>query len=135
MQTLELTSDQFVQKQKLCPTLLTLWKRSEEGEQVTEKNGSRYKFLIKNSSLYRECISSKKMYIGRKQLVLPVECRKIVLHTAHENPVAGHFSNKKTFAKIATHFFWPGVGRDVRNYCRSCDSCQRMSQRRTNLYR
>ena len=71
------------------------------------------------------------MYIGRKQLVLPVECIKIVLHTAHENPVAGHLSHEKTFAKIATHVFWPGVGRDVLNYCRSCDSCQRMSERRT----
>ena len=50
----------------------------------------------------------KKMYICRKQLVLPVECRKIVLHTAHENPVAGHFLHKKTFAKIP-HFLWGGA--------------------------
>ena len=78
------------------------------GEQVTEKNGSQYKFIIKSSSLYSECIASKEMYIGRKQLVLPIECRKIVLHTAHENPVAGHFSHKKPFAKIATHFLARG---------------------------
>ena len=99
MQTLELTPDQFIQKQKLCLTLLTLWKKSEEGEQVTEKNGSWCKYIIKNSSLYRECIASKKMYRGKKRLVLPVECRKIVVHTAHENPVAGHFWHKKHLLK------------------------------------
>jgi hypothetical protein len=130
--TLELTPDEFTEKQKVCPTLVKLWVKARNSEVVHLKDGSEFKFIIDNSLLYRVCVHSpNKSIIGKTTLVLPDVCRSLVLSTAHENSVAGHFSHNKTFAKISTNFFWPGASVDVRNYCRSCDSCQRMSQCRT----
>ena len=60
---------------------------------------------------------------------MPKECRPFVLKLAHDVPVAGHFSYKKTFAKCIEDFWWPGIFKDVYNYCRSCDVCQRTSSK------
>ena len=30
----------------------------------------------------------------------------------------------KTYQRILSHFFWPGLKNDVVNYCRSCHTCQ-----------
>ena len=31
--------------------------------------------------------------------------------------------------KVSKNFFWPGMGADIRDYCRSCDVCQRKSSK------
>ena len=31
--------------------------------------------------------------------------------------------------KVSENFFWPGMGADIRDYCRSCDVCQRKSSK------
>ena len=62
-------------------------------------------------------------------LVVPAACRKLVLKTSHDLPVSGHFSHRRTEMKICDKFWWPGLSSDVRRYCKSCDSCQRMSAR------
>lgn len=130
--SLTLTPEDFSVKQKSCKTLSTPWHKAREGDISTLKDGSKFKFVVKDTLLYRECMHSPNpSIIGRKSLVLPVECRALVLHTAHENPIAGHFSHNKTMSKIASDFYWPGAALDVRTYCRSCDVCQRMSQKRT----
>ena len=57
---------------------------------------------------------------------MPAQCRKLVLSTSHESPLAGYFGHRKTDLRLRKHFFWPSVTEDVRNYCRLCDVCQRM---------
>ena len=64
--------------------------------------------------------------IGKQALVLPAQCRKMVLCTSQESPLTGHFCHRKTVLRLHEHFFWPYVTEDVRNYCRSCDVCQKM---------
>lgn len=63
-------------------------------------------------------------------LLLPVDCRRIVLETADECPVAGHFSHNETYAKIASKFFWPGASNDTKLFCKSCDICQRLTPKK-----
>lgn len=43
---------------------------------------------------------------------------------AHNNPLASHFSHRKTEMRIRDQVYWPGMGADIRDYCRSCDKCQ-----------
>ena len=130
--SLHLSPEEFAVKQKSCPTLASLWIKAEKQQVCKLRDGSQFSFVVDRSLLYRKCCySPNKSIIGRQALVLPEICRNMVLHTAHESPIAGHFSHNKTFAKISANFFWPGAGLDVRTYCRSCDVCQRMSQRRT----
>ena len=63
------------------------------------------------------------------QLVLPSQCRKQVLELAHSVPLAGHLGRKKTEQRIHVlqRFYWPGVHRDVANYCKQCAKCLRSS--------
>ena len=58
------------------------------------------------------------------QIVVPSEYRIEVLHLAHEAPMAGHLGINKTYQKIMQHFYWPGLKKDVKLFCRSCHTCQ-----------
>lgn len=60
---------------------------------------------------------------GRWCLVVPKELRKTLLEEAHAGIFAGHFSEKKVYHKIRRLYWWPGLRRDVRQYCRSCLNC------------
>lgn len=57
------------------------------------------------------------------QVVLPQSAREEVIKLAHDGP-AGHLGIKKTYAKILTHFFWPGMRKQITSYVRSCHTCQ-----------
>ena len=46
--------------------------------------------------------------------------RSDVLSLAHETPMAGHLGINKTYRKILDHFYWPGMRKDVKQYCRTC---------------
>jgi transposase InsO family protein len=127
----DLTPDEFKSKQLACPSLAPCWEKCRKQEESRLRDGSIFKYVNVQDFLYRKCVySPNKLLIGRMSLVLPVECRKLVLETAHECPVAGHFSHNKTYAKIASQFFWPGASMDTRLFCQSCDICQRMSPKR-----
>ena len=43
---------------------------------------------------------------------------------AHETPLSGHLGINKTYQKIINHFYWPGVRKDVVEFCNTCHTCQ-----------
>ena len=58
------------------------------------------------------------------QIVLPQKCRLEVLQLAHDAMLAGHLGVSKTKDRILSHFYWPGIFKQVADYCRSCPVCQ-----------
>ena len=70
--------------------------------------------------------------MGIDQLVLPRECRRIVLQLAHDTPLAGHLGKDKTAKRILQRFYWPTLFKDVADYCRSCEACQKTARVRKN---
>ena len=60
-----------------------------------------------------------------KQVVVPRVLRMRVMALAHDSILGGHLGVKKTTDKMLSNFFWPGIGGDVKRYCRSCDICQK----------
>ena len=62
-----------------------------------------------------------------EQLMLPVKCRKEVLQLAHSIPLSGHLGKEKTARRILQCFYWPTLYRDVAEYCRTCEHCQKAS--------
>ena len=48
-----------------------------------------------------------------------------LLQEHHDTTYSGHFGITKTYAAIATHYYWPTLYRDVSRYVKSCDACQR----------
>jgi hypothetical protein len=50
-----------------------------------------------------------------------------VLKFCHSEACGGHFSIKKTTAKILQcGFYWPTLFKDTNNFCRSCERCQKL---------
>ena len=59
-----------------------------------------------------------------QQVVVPKPYRSEIMAMAHDLPVSGHLGVKKTTDRILRQFFWPGINSDVRQYCKSCHTCQ-----------
>ncbi|GKB51033.1 ty3-gypsy retrotransposon protein [Tanacetum coccineum] len=61
-------------------------------------------------------------------MVIPPESRDLIsklLVEFHSSTLGGHAGFLRTYARIATYFFWPGMRRDIHDYIRSCQICQR----------
>ncbi|XP_076064956.1 uncharacterized protein LOC143038997 [Oratosquilla oratoria] len=130
LQPLSVTPEEFCSLQESCPTLAGLWDKTKSEEMDQTKNGSSFQYLKIDGLLYRKYVLSTHVEkVGKLALVVPKECRPIILSVGHENPLAGHFSQRKTTMKIADKFFWPGMAVEIRDFCRSCDICQRMSSK------
>ena len=58
------------------------------------------------------------------QVVVPKVYREGILNIAHSIPLGGHLGINKTVDKVQRHFFWPCLRRDVRDYVKTCHTCQ-----------
>ena len=51
------------------------------------------------------------------------------MNLAHESQkVVNHIGRKETISKIIEEFYWPGVCREVAQFCKSSAICQRTNQ-------
>ena len=62
-----------------------------------------------------------------KRLAIPnnKELRTLLLHECHDSIIARHLGTEKTLELVQRNYFWPRMGKDIKNYVTSCDSCQR----------
>ena len=103
-----------------------------EGSQA-EESGGRVHFFYQDGLLYRRWRpedSDAGDVRSCEQLVLPRKCRSIVLRLAHDVPMAGHLGVTKTKDRVLQRYYWPGVFKDIADYCRTCEVCQRSQPRR-----
>jgi hypothetical protein len=55
--------------------------------------------------------------------------RPLILTKAHEGIVGGHYARKEIVQKVLrAGLWWPTLHRDVKNYYRACDVCQRVGK-------
>lgn len=129
LEPLKITPTEFSKLQATCPSLATIRIKVKSEELVeTRDPNSGFKFECIDGLIYRTCVKSKfNEQVGKHSLVVPSECRTLILSLAHESPLAGHFSHRKTKMRVQEHFYWPGISADIKDYCKSCDRCQRMS--------
>jgi hypothetical protein len=48
-----------------------------------------------------------------------------ILRSMHDHPTASHIGEKKMTSLMRPRFYWSGWDRAVKDYCKSCDMCQR----------
>ncbi|TIA84783.1 hypothetical protein E3P99_04119 [Wallemia hederae] len=60
-----------------------------------------------------------------ERLVIPRgEIRKKILYDYHNPVVSGHLGYHRTYALIHRHFYWPNMGKEIKNYINRCEQCQ-----------
>lgn len=124
LQPLAMTPDKFSQLQGTCVSLSDIRDKAASKAICQTRNAATFQYIMIDGHLYRKCLTSiHPEKVSKINLVVPLECRQIILSVAHESPLPGHFSHRKTEMKVAEQFFWPSMGADKRAYCRSCDKC------------
>ena len=72
-----------------------------------------YKLEIDGILLYKNII-----------FVPNVQCLKqMILQEMHNVPYAGHPGYQKTVAVVKSHYFWPGMKKDIVEYIAKCMEC------------
>ena len=55
--------------------------------------------------------------------------RTKLISELHETPMMGHLGVKKTYARLFARFRWEGMKKDVEEFVRTCDPCQRAADK------
>src|SRR4051812_47989376 len=53
------------------------------------------------------------------------ELKLKILAAEHDSRIAGHFGIYKTMDRVRANFFWQDMDKEVEQYVRTCDTCQR----------
>lgn len=53
-----------------------------------------------------------------------------LLREYYDSPIGGHAGEHKTYAHIATHWFWEGMRKKVNDYIKQCPTCQQQKYSR-----
>lgn len=96
-------------------------------KKVNKNPSSFEKFTIREGKLYKLARRTGKSGVMMESWKLCVRAsdRMKVLHETHDSLTAGHFGFKKTASRVAENYFWPGWRKEVRQYVKTCSSCQR----------
>src|SRR5436189_3819880 len=70
-------------------------------------------------------ILHRKKTNGDKLRILKEDEIDTVIFIMHNHPTGGHFGKDTTYEKISTRFYWKGMYKDITEYIKRCDSCQR----------
>jgi len=88
-------------------------------EQRKLKTQSRH-YLARNGLLYKR----NRQNPNRPLRVICKTEVETILYNMHSDPTAGHFAFEGTFQRTVARYFWPQMGDDIKNYIRSCQTCQ-----------
>lgn len=67
------------------------------------------------------------------QLVVPKIYRAKIMSLAHEDAMSGHQGVRKTHDRVSQHFYWPGLKKDIAEFCRTCHTCQVVGKPNQNI--
>src|SRR5260364_218377 len=53
-----------------------------------------------------------------------------ILYMMHKHPTAGHLGTDAMYHKIAERYYWDQMYRDIKEYVKTCEQCQRQGKSR-----
>lgn len=111
----------LIEQQRADPTLQNI--RSQCNEGISKKN---VMYQNRAGILYRKYLDRRRVQFD--QLVVPERYRRDLLHLAHGSSWSGHLGVKKTKDRLLQEYYWPGCFREIENFVRTCDTCQRVGK-------
>ena len=83
--------------------------------------GTDSEYTVNDRVLYRLTTkSNKEPYM---QIIIPTDHCENIIRIAHSTMMAGHSGYKIMKYHIMKNFVWPGMSRQIREACQSCDHC------------
>ena len=120
-----LTRDQFI-KDRQADQELSVIVQCAGSEQ--EARDYPVCYFIKNGVLMRKWrppqVPSTQEWEITYQIVVPKNSQEEVIKLGYSTPLAGHLGISKTYNRILSHFYWPGIRKNVVQFSRSCHTCQ-----------
>ena len=93
-----------------------------EKDKIEKLRKESKKYEVKNEILYRK--NEEKLL-----RVLKEDEIDTVIFITHNHPTGGHFGKDAVFRKISERYYWKGMSKDIEEYVKKCDSCQRRGQK------
>ena len=59
------------------------------------------------------------------QLIVPNALKRPWFDQAHDGPLAAQLGSDRTLAQLRDSYHWPGMSKDVQDWCNACDVCAR----------
>ncbi|XP_057674676.1 uncharacterized protein LOC130905366 [Corythoichthys intestinalis] len=123
--SLKMTRDDLIAAQKSDSSLTKCFEAVQHPHDLMNKDA---KYFMEDGLLIRKWKSRLDTDFSIVQVIVPVRYRHAVLSLAHENAWAGHLGVTKTYDRVLEQFFWPGLKKDVVQYCRTCQVVGKLSQ-------
>ena len=57
------------------------------------------------------------------QLVVPSVIRRTLFQITHAGPLAAHLGSERTLLQMQQSYYWPGMRKDITQWCRECEDC------------
>ncbi|GFX36439.1 retrovirus-related Pol polyprotein from transposon 412 [Trichonephila clavipes] len=89
------------------------------------KNGNEADYGIKNGILVKKKIN--KLVIDECLIVVPETLREQIKTICHDE-TSGHLGVLKTKDRLLRHFFWPKCYKEIEDFVKTCDPCQRVGK-------
>ena len=61
------------------------------------------------------------------------DLKRMILHETHNVPYAGHPGYQNIVATIKSHYFWPGMKKEIAEYITRCMECQKVKVENRHL--
>ena len=122
----ELSLQNISCNQQLDAFCLKIRSKLQKGDKNIQNNyfvDEKSDLLFRNSQVKTTNKNDK----NQPRVVVPVNLIKILISEAHFT----HFGPDKTYGIIAKEYYWPGMFRDVENYCNRCEKCVIFKNKRT----
>lgn len=103
--------------QKADQSLTSLLQKAKLKKPGVEQDLKGEEYILQSDILYHQQGSVL-------QLVVPQQVRNAIITLGHAIPWAGHLGRHKTTARIKHQFYWPGLSKDVAQFCKCCPKCQ-----------
>ncbi|RWR98914.1 Transposon Tf2-6 polyprotein-like protein, partial [Dinothrombium tinctorium] len=117
-----LTSEEIRERQLRDPKISKIMRLLPKYEHLSCRDRKKLKKFHINEQglLYRkvENHSADKLCI-----VIP-RCLRKDLYSMHDDPLSGHLGQKKTFERINSRFYFPGMRKYINRYVKTCVECQ-----------
>ena len=87
-----------------------------------------HRFYIEDDLLFGR--SKKEEDSDFRRLVLPVSLQNDIMYLHHDDVLGAHFGKSKTVERIQRRYWWQHMRRDIEEWVKTCQDCQRKKGRK-----